>query len=44
VIGVELGRENQYPRNCDQKGLEPLDVRTDLSNQIKLVVKTKKKT
>jgi hypothetical protein len=31
VIGAELGREDHgsIPRNCDRRGLEPLDARSD---------------
>jgi hypothetical protein len=31
VIGAELGREDHgsIPRNCDERGLKPLDARTD---------------
>jgi hypothetical protein len=44
VIDVELGREDHtlIPATAIKRGLKPLDVRTDPSNQIKLVVKAKK--
>jgi hypothetical protein len=42
VIDIELGRENygSIPRNCEWRGPEPIDDRTD--SRIK-VVKAKKK-
>jgi hypothetical protein len=44
VIDVELCRKNHdlFPANAIGRGLEPLDVKIDLQNQIKLVAKAKK--
>jgi hypothetical protein len=44
VIDAELNRDHHGSIlcNCDRRGLEPLDARTDLPNQNKPVVKEKK--
>jgi hypothetical protein len=44
MFGVELGTVDygSIPTTAIGRGLEPLDARTDLPNQIKLVVKKKK--
>jgi hypothetical protein len=45
VIDAELGRKDYglIPATAIGRGIEPLDVKNDPPNQIKLVVKIKKK-